>query len=105
MMKGKTNKKQLYLLAIGLGLGFLLTGLFPEVVRAVTTSELSSELNKALGGTSDTKTTINTFVMLTLLSFLPIVLVMTTSFTRIIMVLSFTRSALGRKLIRPIKFY
>ena len=94
-MKIKARPSKVYLLELGLSLGLLLMVLFPEAIHAVTTNELSSELNKALGGTSDTKTTINTFVMLTLLSFLPIVLVMTTSFTRIIMVLSFTRSALG----------
>ena len=84
MMKIKARPSKVYLLALGLSLGLLLMGLFPEAIHAVTTNELSSELNKALGGTSDTKTTINTFVMLTLLSFLPIILVMTTSFTRII---------------------
>ncbi|MCP0886241.1 flagellar type III secretion system pore protein FliP [Ligilactobacillus sp. WILCCON 0076] len=89
------RKKELFLVGSGCLLGLLLIAVFPTYVRATTTSDISSGINKLLGGTSDTNTTINTFILLTVLSFIPILLIMTTSFTRIVMVLSFTRSALG----------
>ncbi|MFT8406987.1 MAG: flagellar type III secretion system pore protein FliP [Liquorilactobacillus sp.] len=77
----------LFILAV-----FLLT---PDVALAISTKGVSSTVNNLLGGNSSSGQTINIFLMLTFLSFIPLLLIMTTSFTRIIMVLSFTRSALG----------
>ncbi|KRM88637.1 flagellar type III secretion system pore protein FliP [Liquorilactobacillus vini] len=64
-------------------------------VLAISAKNLSSTVNNLLGSNGSSSQIINTFLMLTILSFIPLLLVMTTSFTRIIMVLSFTRSALG----------
>ncbi|MFT9212946.1 MAG: flagellar type III secretion system pore protein FliP [Liquorilactobacillus nagelii] len=78
------------------GLATLLWLLIPAApVFAISTSGISSAVNNLLGGNSGSSQIINTFLMLTLLSIIPLLLIMTTSFTRIIMVLSFTRSALG----------
>lgn len=68
---------------------------FPLHVYAVDTGEITDTVNGLLSNTGSSDTTLNTFIMMTLLSIIPILLVMTTSFTRIIMVLSFTRNALG----------
>ncbi|KRL42079.1 flagellar type III secretion system pore protein FliP [Liquorilactobacillus nagelii] len=88
-------KKKLTLLSIS-GLAALFWLLIPATpVLAISTSGISSAVNNLVGGNSGSNQIINTFLMLTLLSFIPLLLVMTTSFTRIIMVLSFTRSALG----------
>lgn len=88
-------KKKLTLLSIT-GLAALFWLLIPATpVLAISTSGISSAVNNLMGGNSDSNQIINTFLMLTLLSIIPLLLVMTTSFTRIIMVLSFTRSALG----------
>ncbi|WP_390173848.1 flagellar type III secretion system pore protein FliP [Liquorilactobacillus mali] len=69
--------------------------LFPTTVFAISTNDITSTVNNLLNNDSSSTTTINTFILLTLLSITPILLVMMTSFTRIIMVLSFARSALG----------
>lgn len=88
-------KKKLTLLSIT-GLAALFWLLIPATpVLAISTSGISSAVNNLVGGNSGSNQIINTFLMLTLLSIIPLLLVMTTSFTRIIMVLSFTRSALG----------
>ncbi|MFT8491649.1 flagellar type III secretion system pore protein FliP [Liquorilactobacillus satsumensis] len=67
----------------------------PGAAFAVTTNDVTSTVNNLLSNGSGSDSTINTFLLLTVLSVAPILLVMTTSFTRIIMVLSFVRSALG----------
>ncbi|WP_235805552.1 flagellar type III secretion system pore protein FliP [Liquorilactobacillus oeni] len=68
---------------------------FPSITLAVTTNDITSTVNNLLSNGSGSDSTVNTFLLLTVLSVAPILLVMTTSFTRIIMVLSFARSALG----------
>lgn len=57
-----------------------------------------SSLNVGVGSSSkpgDVATTIQIFLMLTILSMAPGLLIMTTSFTRIVVVLSFLRTAMG----------
>ncbi len=74
-------------------LGLLL--LFPTKVYALDTEQITDTINGLLSNTGSSDTTLNTFIMMTLLSIIPVLLVMTTSFTRIIMVLSFVRNSLG----------
>ncbi|KRL02103.1 flagellar biosynthesis protein FliP [Liquorilactobacillus capillatus DSM 19910] len=69
--------------------------LFPITALAISTNDVTSTVNNLLSSGNGSNQIINTFLLLTLLSVAPILLVMTTSFTRIIMVLSFARSALG----------
>ena len=67
--------------------------ILPEQVAAAELMDnVSDALSSTTGANSDT---IQLFVVLTLLSFGTAFLVLTTSFTRIIIVLSFTRSSLG----------
>lgn len=76
--------------------GVVFAGLmFPREAFALDTGEVSTTLNNLLSNGTGSNDTINTFVLLTLLSLVPVLLIMMTSFTRIIMVLSFVRSSLG----------
>lgn len=75
------------LLSIGLS--------FPQTTNAITIDELTPTIKNLFSSDFSSNQTISTFLLLTALSIVPILLIMTTSFTRIIMVLSFVRSALG----------
>lgn len=68
----------------------------PSPVYAIDINQVTDTSNnifKNIGGGANQY--INTFLLMTLLSVIPMILIMMTSFTRIIMVLSFVRSALG----------
>lgn len=81
--------KQIFLIASG----FVAFFSFPENVQAAELLDtVSDTLKNSTGTNSDT---IQLFVLLTLLSLGSAFLVLTTSFTRIVVVLSFTRSSLG----------
>ncbi len=69
--------------------------LFPQTTYAVTIDELTPTIKNLFSSDFSSNQTISTFLLLTALSIVPVLLIMTTSFTRIIMVLSFVRSALG----------
>lgn len=70
--------------------------LFPEVVRAAEITDGLSGLSEALGNeTGETSQVVQLFLLTTALSLAPTFLVLTTCFTRIIVVLSFVRSSLG----------
>ncbi|MCC7666601.1 flagellar type III secretion system pore protein FliP [Liquorilactobacillus satsumensis] len=88
-------KKRIALVFAGINLVFWKMFFLPGAAFAVTTNDVTSTVNNLLSNGSGSDSTINTFLLLTVLSVAPILLVMTTSFTRIIMVLSFVRSALG----------
>jgi len=79
-----------------LGVAALLTLLVAGVVRAEPVPLPS--LSIGVGASSkpgDVATTIQIFLLLTILSLAPGLLIMTTSFTRIVVVLSFLRTAMG----------
>ncbi|SFH51356.1 flagellar biosynthetic protein FliP [Pisciglobus halotolerans] len=81
--------KQIFLIASG----FVAFFSFPKNVQAAELLDtVSDTLKNSTGTNSDT---IQLFVLLTLLSLGSAFLVLTTSFTRIVVVLSFTRSSLG----------
>lgn len=67
----------------------------PQTAFAVDVGDMSNTIGNLLSNGSGSNDTINTFLLLTLLSLIPVLLIMMTSFTRIIMVLSFVRSSLG----------
>lgn len=70
--------------------------LFPEVVKAAEITDGLSGLSEALGNeTGETSQVVQLFLLTTALSLAPTFLVLTTCFTRIIVVLSFVRSSLG----------
>lgn len=75
---------------------FLLISCFlPQQVAAVTVDEATPIIKNLFSSDFSSNQTISTFLILTVISIVPILLIMTTAFTRIIMVLSFVRSALG----------
>ncbi len=80
-------------------LGAFLSGLmilgFPVRADAADLDSLTSSIQNLFGGTAGTNDTIKIYVLLTFLTLVPTFLILTTSFTRIIMVLSFVRSSLG----------
>ncbi|MBO0443391.1 flagellar type III secretion system pore protein FliP [Vagococcus fluvialis] len=80
----------------------ILLGLFvlPTKVNAVDVNELSDTINKISGNTGSSDS-VKMFVMMTVLTLIPALLILTTSFTRIIMVLSFVRSSLGTQQTPP----
>ena len=71
----------------------LLCQFFPDQCQAQPALELS--VAKSANGSQSYSLNIQTLLLLTSLSFLPAVVLMMTSFTRIIIVLSFLRMALG----------
>lgn len=80
----------------------IILGLFilPTKVMAVDVNELSDTINKISGNTGSSDS-VKIFVMMTVLTLIPALLILTTSFTRIIMVLSFVRSSLGTQQTPP----
>jgi flagellar biosynthesis protein FliP len=73
----------------------LATGLAAALVAAAPAAAQSVTLDLASGGSEATSRIVQLLALLTVLSLAPAILVMVTSFTRIIVVLSFLRNALG----------
>ncbi|MGX6992451.1 flagellar type III secretion system pore protein FliP [Vagococcus penaei] len=71
-----------------------------DQVSAVSVNEMTNTLNK-LSGNDGSSDVIKLFVLMTVLTLVPTLLILTTSFTRIIMVLSFVRSSLGTQQTPP----
>ncbi len=71
----------------------------PTSTAAPLTTPAPSFLDKLLSG--DNATTTNIAILLTVLSLAPSLLIMLTGFTRIIIVLSFTRTAMGTQSMPP----
>jgi len=89
------------LLAFGLlALGLLALGLLLEPALAQT-SPLTVVAAPAAGGTTQYSVPVQTLLFLTALGFLPALLLLTTSFTRIVIVLSLLRMALGTQTAPP----
>ena len=98
MMKfNKKNIKIAALVLFGMMACFLIAVRLPDPVAAVSTSDMTNTVNKLINGNNQGSSSriVDTFVIMTLLSIIPLILIMTTSFTRIIVVLSFVRSSLG----------
>ncbi len=80
----------------GLGLSAVLAGLAMWLAAGLGTATAQSiTLDTGLEGASTTQTIVQLIALLTVLSLAPSILVMITSFTRIIVVLSFLRQAMG----------
>ncbi len=94
-MRAKPHTPSLLFLLTFLGLGLLLpVSSWAQALPAVTSTPAS-------GGGTQWSLSIQTLLMLTSLSFLPAILLMMTSFTRIIIVFSLLRSALGTQASPP----
>lgn len=86
-----------------IGIGLALAGCAPAGGQGNSLGALRVEVSGPPGGTPSGSATVALEVvgLLTLLSFLPAALMMTTSFTRIIIVLGFLRSGLGLPQLPP----
>ena len=73
---------------------------FPLRSVAADVDELTDTVGKLVGTTGSTEP-VKLFVLMTVLTLIPTILILTTSFTRIIMVLSFVRNALGTQQTPP----
>lgn len=83
-------------LSICLGMVAGLIYLFrPVTAFAVTTDELTKNIGDFITNGNGSNPVVNNFILVTMLSLIPVILVMMTSFTRTIMVLSFVRNSLG----------
>lgn len=81
---------------LGLSLFLISFVLFPKVASAAELTDGLSGLSKVFeNGAGETSQVVQLFLLTTALSIAPTFLVLTTSFTRIIIVLSFVRSSLG----------
>ena len=89
-----TKRKRLILFGLLLLAVLLITGCSPADAKSTT----SAPLGGLLGGRSET---LDILGLLTILTLLPSILIMFTSFTRIIIVLSFVRNALGLQQMPP----
>lgn len=88
-------KKHYLTLSIVVCTAFLGWFLQPEIAYAVSLNDITTTSNNLFKNFGGSNQYIDTFILLTVLSIVPMLLIMMTSFTRIIMVLSFVRSALG----------
>ncbi|MBE0533413.1 MAG: flagellar type III secretion system pore protein FliP [Rhodospirillales bacterium] len=81
--------------------GVLAAGLLVLAFAATPAAAQSLSLDLGEGGGSSTARVIQLFLLLTVLSLAPSILVMVTSFTRMMVVLSFLRTALGTQQTPP----
>lgn len=88
-MKNKKRYIKGFLLAIGMVL------FFSTNVLATPNNPQIPSVNISLDGTGTYVDNINLFIFLTILTLLPSIIIMVTSFTRIVVVFSFLKNALG----------
>ena len=83
--------------------GLMLLSVWPEVAYAadIELPGLSIDIGGEAGGSEETATALKIFLVLTVLSLAPSILVVMTSFTRIIVVLSILRTAFGMQQTPP----
>lgn len=84
-------------------LGFLLVGLF-LVVTAATPQTTIPKIDIGVGGAKspeEVSSSLQILALLTVLSIAPAILIMTTAFTRIVIIFGFVRNALGTQNIPP----
>lgn len=79
--------------------GFIISLLLPAAALAASSAGNAGWLSGLLGG--DNQQTVRLVILLTLLGLLPTMLIMLTGFTRIIIVLSFVRNAIGTQQMPP----
>ena len=98
-MKGQRLSKT----AWSVGKGILLSGLIVGGIIYGADAALAAGLTIDLGdtGAEQTSSTVQLLLLLTVLSLVPAIMVLMTSFTRIIVVLSFLRNALGTPTLPP----
>lgn len=73
----------------------------PTTAGAVTVPGLTVGLGAAANGKDQVSTSLQLLALLTVLSVAPAIMILTTAFTRIVIILGFTRTALGTQNIPP----
>jgi flagellar biosynthesis protein FliP len=94
----RTRAVGLAVLSAGLALLSQTTSVFAQAGTSINAPGVKVELG---GGGSDNATALQFFLLLTVLSLVPAILMMVTSFVRITIVLSFVRNAIGAQQMPP----
>lgn len=93
-MKITKSKNKLFWVGLMLLAGLVLL-MHPMSVEATSTDQMANTITNLLTNGDENNAVVNNFILITILSLVPILLVMTTSFTRTVMVLSFVRNSIG----------
>lgn len=97
----KKNKKRIMAVSMGLGAFFALCFLFTGYVYAADGDNNLISVGITTGDGTDMSSALQMLLVLTVLSVAPSILMMLTSFTRIAIVLHFTRAAIGTQTVPP----
>ena len=101
----KKHRRALVGISMGVGLFFAVLSLFTYRVMAADEAETSGNslinIGISTGNGSDMASVLQMLLVLTVISLAPSILIMLTSFTRIVIVLHFTRAALGTQTVPP----
>jgi flagellar biosynthetic protein FliP len=97
----KKNRRKIGAVSLGLGMFFGVCALFTRCVYASDSTTNLISVGISSGDGTDMSTVLQMLVVLTILSIAPSILMMLTSFTRIVIVLHFTRAAIGTQTVPP----
>ncbi|GAC1326135.1 MAG: flagellar type III secretion system pore protein FliP [Chloroflexota bacterium] len=104
MLSWIRSHRAVLLASTGSGLTLFVTGASNAFAQAASINAPGVRLElggSATGGATDNNTALQLFLLLTVLSLVPAILMMVTSFIRITIVLSFVRNALGAQQMPP----
>ncbi len=96
----KKNRRKIAAASLGMGIFFALCSIFTRCVYAADGDNLIS-IGISSGDGSDLSSVLQMLLVLTVISLAPSILMMLTSFTRIVIVLHFTRAAIGTQTVPP----
>jgi len=97
-MKFRLDRRLLRTILVVL-LGLLACAAFAQ--NPISIPKVSLDLGSGKGGGGDVSSTLQVLALLTVLSLAPAILILTTAFTRIVIIMSFVRNAIGTPTIPP----
>jgi flagellar biosynthetic protein FliP len=97
----KKNRRKIGGVCLGLGMFFGACAMFTGRVYADDSTTNLISVGISSGDGTDLSTVLQMLIILTILSIAPSILMMLTSFTRIVIVLHFTRAAIGTQTVPP----
>jgi flagellar biosynthetic protein FliP len=97
----KKNRRKIGAVSLGMGMFFGACAMFTRCVYASDSTTNLISVGISSGDGTDMSTVLQMLIILTILSIAPSILMMLTSFTRIVIVLHFTRAAIGTQTVPP----
>ena len=97
----KKNKKKIMAVSLTAGVFFVLCSVFTGRVMAAEGDNNLISIGISAGDGSDLSSVLQMLLVLTVISLAPSILIMLTSFTRIVIVMHFTRAAIGTQTVPP----